>query len=102
MATYIIVQIQIHDRPAFRQYMEAARPIVEQHGGTYIVRGRVTDVLEGDGEPLVAGVIEFDTRDAALGFYESAEYRPLRKLREQATTSSLVLVSDDPPPSRSG
>jgi uncharacterized protein (DUF1330 family) len=37
-------------------------------------------------------VLEFPTREQALAWYNSHEYRPLRETRWQAAKSSILLV----------
>ncbi len=39
MPAYLVVDTKIHDHAGYEEYKALARPIVEQHGGTYLVRG---------------------------------------------------------------
>jgi uncharacterized protein (DUF1330 family) len=49
-------------------------------------------VLEGDVTPGRVVVLEFDSVETARRWYESAEYRVARAVREGAATASFVLV----------
>lgn len=39
MPAYVLIEIEIHDRDTYFQYIEQARPIVESYGGHYLIRG---------------------------------------------------------------
>ncbi len=48
MAAYLIVNLDIHDAERFETYRQQVAPLVEQHGGRYLVRGGELHPLEGD------------------------------------------------------
>ena len=48
MTAYLIVDTKIIDQKAYEDYKIRAKPIVESHGGEYIVRGGNTTVLENE------------------------------------------------------
>jgi uncharacterized protein (DUF1330 family) len=91
MSAYVIVEITDKDEAAKTRYAQAAGPVVESFGGKFVARGPVT-VLHGAGALERGLVIEFADRDAAVQWYESAEYQALIEVRNIAFDSRFVLI----------
>lgn len=89
---YVIAQITVTDPVAYRDYVAAVTPLVEEHGGEYLVRGGHAETLEGvaPGERVV--VIRFPSLAAAREWYFSDEYAEVKRLRQAASTSVQTLV----------
>lgn len=96
MAAYIVSRVNIHNREAMQRYMAEAPATVAAFGGRYLVRGGEVRALEGAWEHDRMVVVEFPDRDAALAWYESDVYRPLRDLR-QANAEAVILLADGVP-----
>jgi uncharacterized protein (DUF1330 family) len=90
MSTYLIADVDIHDEAAYDEYRQQVGPLVDAHGGRFLVRGGNCRALEGDWAPRRLVVIEFPSAEALQGFYDSPEYAPLIALRQSATTSKLL------------
>ncbi|MGH3151776.1 MAG: DUF1330 domain-containing protein [Streptosporangiaceae bacterium] len=92
MTAYVVSRLRIRDPAAMTEYVAAAPPTVAAFGGRYLVRGNTVRALEGtwDHDRLV--VVEFEASQDALGWYESAAYRPLRDLRRGAAESVILLA----------
>jgi uncharacterized protein (DUF1330 family) len=93
MAAYMIVQISISNEPQYQKYREAVVPLIVKHGGKPIVAGAAkVETLEGhhDGRSLV--IFEFPSLEAIHGFWNSAEYAPVKKLREGAAALDVWAV----------
>ena len=99
MAAYCIVNLDIRDPEKFETYRQRVAPLVEQHGGRYLVRGGELHPIEGDLGLKRLVVLEFPSLEAARRFYDSPEYAPLLKLRQEAARSDIVLVEGWAPPS---
>jgi uncharacterized protein (DUF1330 family) len=67
-------------------------PLIEKHGGKFIVRGGTVEALEGrhDGRRMV--VFEFPSMEALKTFWDSPEYGPVKKLREGAAVLDVWAV----------
>ena len=92
MAAYVIAEIEVTDQASYDEYRKQVPATVEKHGGRFIVRGGKVEALEGGWAPKRLVVLEFPTLQQALGWYRSAEYAPLIKLRQRASHGKLVAV----------
>lgn len=92
MAAYIIGRIEITNPEAYKEYVAKVPATVQHHGGRYLVRGGASEVLEGSMPDRRTVCLEFADRAAALGWYNSPEYRPLRELRTSASVGDLFVV----------
>ena len=93
MAAYVVSRVRILDPDAMRQYVNDAPATVAAYGGRYHFRGADVQALEGSWEHDRMVVLEFPSKAAALAWYESDEYRPLRELR-QASAEAVILLAD--------
>lgn len=97
MAAYIVSTVTISDLARFGDYAKAIAGLSERHGGEYLVRGRIAEVLEGDvdlDERVV--VSRFPTAEAARAYIGSPEYRAGAALREGAAiVASRLLIDPD-------
>jgi uncharacterized protein (DUF1330 family) len=92
MPAYVVSRLTIHDREAFERYLAQAPQTVVDSGGKYLFRGGDVVALEGswDDERLV--VLEFETTEAARAWYECAEYKELRRLRQSVADAVILLA----------
>ena len=99
MAAYGIAQIKITDPDTFwAKYAAQAPAVVEQYGGKYLVRGRKVETLEGEWDVDGLVVLEFPSMEHLNRFYNSPEYAPLIKLRQQsADTIAISAISIEGP-----
>lgn len=98
MSAYIVSRVNIHNREAMQRYMSEAPATVAAFGGRYLVRGNDVRALEGAWEHERMVIVEFPDKAAALAWYESEVYRPLRELRQQ-NASTVILLADGVPAS---
>jgi uncharacterized protein (DUF1330 family) len=95
MAAYIVATVNITDRVKFGDYVKAIAGLSEKHGGEYIVRGKIAEVLEGDIDPGELVVVSrFPSAEAALAYAKSSEYAAGKALREGAGTVVSRLLVD--------
>lgn len=93
MPAYCIVDVcRVHDAAKMETYKEGAAETIERHGGRYLAAGGPSEVVEGDWEPSFPVLIEFPTSEALRRWYESEEYRPLKRLRHEAADCDMVFV----------
>lgn len=95
MAAYLIATVAIGDPEKFKAYADAIAGLAETYGGDYIVRGPLTDVLEGAaaaGERVV--VVKFPDEASARGYVNDPAYLEGKRLREGAADVVMRLVAD--------
>ena len=92
MTAYVIAQLTVTDPEGFEAYRRAAQPVVEAHGGRFLVRGSTVSGLEGDLDRPQMLLIEFPDKAAAEGFYNSPEYQAIMPLRQHHSTGTVMVV----------
>ena len=92
MTAYIFGDIDIHDPKAFEEYRAKVPAVITAHGGRYLVRGGAVETLEGDWTPRRTVILEFPDMDRLKAFWNSSDYRPLKALRQSASTARLVAI----------
>lgn len=92
MPAYVIVQGAVTDADQFEHYKPAAGPTVVGAGGAYIVRGGSTVSLEGDAPPERTTILQFESVEAAVAWYHSAEYTAAKALRAGAADMRLYVI----------
>ncbi len=92
MTAYIIVQVEVTDPDTFEAYRAQVPPTLEAHGGEYLVRGGVQEVLEGDWDHPRTVVLEFPSMDQAKAWHASVEYEGPKALRQSAAKTNMIVV----------
>jgi len=92
VSAYVVSRLEIRDSEAMRRYVEEAPRVVEAFGGRYLFRGDKVEALEGIWEHDRMVIVEFESREAALAWFGSEEYRSLRELRRSAAESVILLA----------
>lgn len=91
---YVIVEVEVTDPAAFREYGAKVGATLAAHGGRLIVRGKA-NAKEG---AIPAGnivVIEFPSLAAAETWYHSAAYKEIIPLRQRAANTRLFIVEGE-------
>lgn len=93
MTCYVVGRIAIHDRERYGRYVAGFMPVLQAHGGRLLVSDEAPEPLEGewDGRKLV--LLAFETRDAALAWANSPEYREVAEHR-LAAADTIALLSE--------
>jgi uncharacterized protein (DUF1330 family) len=93
MAAYLIVDItEIHDPQTYAQYRSQVTVGLEAAGGRYLVRGGAVDIVEGSWRPGRVVVVRFESAQAARRWWESSEYRELKRMRQAAASTNMIIV----------
>ena len=93
MAAYIVAHIEVTDPARYEEYRRQVAATITQYGGRFLVRGGATEVLEGSLRPGRVVILEFASIEQAKTWWDSPEYRPLRGLRQRASTGDLFVVA---------
>ena len=92
MRGYVIFEIEITNPERYEDYKKMVPPTLERFGGRFVVRGGKIETLEGDWSPKRLGVIEFPSVDQAREWYNSPDYAPAKKLRQETSRGKLLIV----------
>jgi uncharacterized protein (DUF1330 family) len=96
MPAYIIVSIDIHDVEAMKAYSARVPPVIKAFGGRYLARGEPTTTLEGEFPLSKITILEFPSLEAAHSFWNSAEYKECKALREKCSSGRAALLAGSP------
>jgi uncharacterized protein (DUF1330 family) len=94
MPAYFFVDTrEIKDAANMEEYKARVTPVVEKFGGRYLVIGGPFEVVEGEWGPVFPVLIQFPSMDQARRWYDSEDYRELKRLRLAATSGSGVFIA---------
>ena len=94
MTAYLVVEITgVSDEAGLGRYIEQVGGLVARHGGRYLARGPVADVLEGGHRPLLLGVLEFPSVEAIRALYDDPAYAPFKALRRRSSDANFLAVA---------
>ena len=81
---YLLVQGKITDLEGFKAYSAALPPIYRKYGGHYLTVTPAPKVEVAEGDPRGESILiaQFPSKEAAWGFWRSAEYEAAKRLRE--------------------
>ena len=92
MSAYVILQINITDQKNYKEYLKQVTKIVKKHQGNYIVRGGKSEVVQGEWNYQRTVVVKFSSYDAAIQWYNSEEYAPIKKIREDNSEGNCIII----------
>jgi len=91
MVAYIIAEVEVTDPAAYEKYRKLVAPSLAPYGGRFLVRGGVSEALEGEA-PHRMVMLAFETMEAARAWHASTDYAEAKALRLRAAKSRLILV----------
>lgn len=97
MPAYFLVDIrEVKNEAKMEQYRAQVSPVVEKFGGRYLVVGGPFETVEGSNRLVFPVLIEFPSMDQARRWYDSEEYRELKRLRLEASDSNAFFMNGRP------
>ena len=94
MSVYFIASYDIVDPEAHENYIIAAQPLLEKHGGEILIADDEAKAIEGEGAGVNV-VVKFESEVAAMNFYNDPDYQPVRQIRHDATKNGMVLLTKE-------
>ncbi|MBT8152406.1 DUF1330 domain-containing protein [Epibacterium ulvae] len=91
MSALWIAHVTVTDAEAYGKYAELAGPAIAKHGGEFIARAARYVQLEGKDRPRNV-VAKFESVEAAVACYNSAEYQEALSHAKDAAERELVVV----------
>lgn len=94
MPAYLVVTATVSDRETFLAgYAPKAAELLARFGGIYRMRAPGAQALEGDfGDGGSIVISEWESREAALAFWNSPEYAAVRALRQGISECQVLLI----------
>lgn len=89
---YVVAEIDVKDREAYREYVAAAFPVIQKYGGRFLTRGGTTVAVEGRPPAERVMIIEFASLEQARNFEYSKDYADIAPLRRSSAVSRLFIV----------
>ena len=84
MPYYLVLNFDVTDQEMYEQYRSGVGPTLMKYGAKILVVDRApNDIEEGSRHTLV--ILEFESEEAAMRWYNSPEYQAIVKLRIDAT-----------------
>jgi uncharacterized protein (DUF1330 family) len=95
---YLLVQGKVTDMVGFQAYNAALPPIYRKFGGHYLTLTPAAKVEVAEGEPRGESILiaRFPSKDAAWGFWKSAEYEAAKQLRAGKGTFFVTVLDGLP------
>lgn len=92
MAAYVIVEVSITDPIEYEEYKKLTPATIAAYGGKFIVRGAMTESLEGNWQPERIVVLEFSSVERAKEWWNSDEYSKAKEIRRRTATTKMLVV----------
>ncbi|HKL44944.1 MAG TPA: DUF1330 domain-containing protein [Roseovarius sp.] len=91
MTAYLIARIDVTDPEDYQAYASKTVALAEKAGGKFLVKGGEQSFVEGDG-PGRHVIIAFPSREQALAWYQSPEYRDILPIALRSSQRDIVIV----------
>jgi uncharacterized protein (DUF1330 family) len=93
MSVYAIAQASVDDQETLDEYVAAAMPILQAHRVKILAFDETPTMIEGSVEHPRTVILEFESERSFHDWYGSPEYQAARKLRENASRGTFILVT---------
>jgi uncharacterized protein (DUF1330 family) len=90
MSAYMVFSYTITSPEGYQAYPPAAMPTLGAHDVEVLVADYASEPKEGS-PGQVTVVLRFESKEAAVAWYDSADYQAAKKLRTDNTTGTIVL-----------
>ena len=90
---YVYAEVDITDPEQYEKYRELAPASIASFGGKYLIRRGRPETLEGDRDPELVVMLEFESRERAKEWYNSTRYQHAKSVRQGAAKVELILLS---------
>lgn len=92
MACYVVVEMEVTNRPALEPYVVAVKDTIENHGGRFLARAGATKLIEGGPAPKIIVLIEFPDAASFDRWHHSPEYQKILPHRLENSTARMFTV----------
>jgi uncharacterized protein (DUF1330 family) len=92
MSAFVLVEVDIFDDKLYEEYKKLTPSSLEPFGGKFVIRGLPVEALEGDWKHDRLVLLEFPSREKAMGWYNSETYQKAKKIRENASKANFFII----------
>lgn len=92
MPAYVIVDVDVKDPDAYKDYRAKAPATIAAAGGRYLSRGGAVTHVEPGWDVTRFVILEFPSLDAAKAWYHSPAYQEILPIRLTSTRSRMMFV----------
>jgi uncharacterized protein (DUF1330 family) len=92
MSAYLVANCRITNQEGFRKYLQQDYALAK-YGGEVLAADFASEALEGKPAPRTV-IIRFESKEAARGWYESAEYQAIVHYRLDSSEDGIVVICD--------
>ena len=92
MPCYAVGHITVKNPEGYKDYAAQVPATIAAHGGKYLVRGGTATDVEGSMPHDRHVVLEFPSREALEGWYNSPEYQTILKSRLGNSEGVMTIV----------
>ena len=92
MTAYLIANLRVRDAEGFGKYVDLLGPNFAKSSGTVLAVDPTPDKTEGDWPYNRTVILEFPSKEEARGWYDSAEYQEIAKLRHAAAEADAAII----------
>ena len=92
MSAYLIAQINIINEEPYKEYLKQTTPLVKKYNGEFIVRAGKFENVYGKWDYTRNVIIKFPSYEIAMKWYNSEEYKPVRKIREENSDCNVIII----------
>jgi uncharacterized protein (DUF1330 family) len=93
MSAYAVASYTVTNPDGYRAYGAAVAPILAAHKVEILAADNHSHVVEGSpGQTTV--IMRFSSKEAALAFYDSAEYKAIAHHRTDNSVGSIVICDE--------
>lgn len=92
MPAYVIVEVSIENPQEYEAYKKLTPATVEAYQGKFIVRGGMSESLEGDWNPERIVVVQFPSVARAKEWWNSEAYSKAKAIRQRTAKTKMIVV----------
>ncbi len=96
MKAYVVANFTVNDSETFKKYLSVVGESINKFKGKFLVRGPLTDILEGEPFNFLA-IVEFDSKGIAKTWFNSEEYQKIIDMRLSSTKGWFIIADEFSP-----
>lgn len=89
---YWIAHVTVTNPERYKDYVAANAVAFGKYGAKFLVRGGQNEVRSGAAGGDRHVVLEFESYAVAKACYDSPEYQAAAKIRDEASTASVIII----------